>query len=143
TADGRGVADETVRRNQDTRFALDWLEQERARVRRDGTLQGLRVTERNREEARRERSEAIFVKRLGGKTGNGSCAPVKIVLAYNDFGLMRGDALAGIAPAAGSLDRRFHRLRARVHGQDHLHAACLREFRDKERELIIAEGARG
>src|SRR5690349_2042111 len=60
-ANRRGVADETVGRNQDASFALDWLEQKRARVRGDGSRQCLRVTERNRDEARCERSEAILV----------------------------------------------------------------------------------
>jgi len=59
-ADRRGLADKTRGRDQDARFALDRLEQERTRVRSDGTLQRLGVTERNRDEAWREGSKAVL-----------------------------------------------------------------------------------
>ena len=134
---------EALGRNQDARFALDRLEQERAGVRSNGALQRLGVAERNRDEARREWSEAVLIKRLGGEAGDGGGAPVKIVFADDDFGVVQGDALAGVAPPASGLDGRLHGFRAGVHRQHHLHAAELREFGAEERELIVAEGARG
>src|SRR5579871_1159894 len=142
-ADCRCIADKPVGRNQDARFTLNRLEKECTRVRSDGTLQCLGVTERNGDEARCEWPEAVLVKRLGGEAGNGGGAPVKVVLADDDFSLIQGNALAGVAPPAAGLDSRLHGFRTGVHRQDHLHAAHLREFGYKERKLIVAEGSRG
>ena len=51
-----------------------------------------------------------------------------------------GHALDLVAPLAGGLDRRFHRLRAGVHRQHHLHARQLRELGAERAELVVLEG---
>src|SRR4051794_12543418 len=142
-ANGGGVANESFGRNQDAGFALDRFKQKRAGVRRNGALKRFRVAERNGDETRCERSEAVLVKRFGGKSRNRGGASVKIVLANNNFGLIQRDALARVPPTSASFNRGLHGLGARVHREHHLHATSLRKLGDKVRELIVAESARG
>lgn len=68
---------------------------------------------------------------------------MEVVFADDDLGLAFGDALDLVAPLAGDLERRLDGLGAGVHGQNHLEAGELGKLLVEERELVVAEGARG
>jgi hypothetical protein len=59
---------------------------------------------------------------------------MKIVLADNDLGLVRRNALYGIAPFANRLDGGFDGFSAAVHGQ---HLAGMGQFTDFGNDYII------
>ncbi len=68
---------------------------------------------------------------------------MEVALNGDDFGLMARHALNPVGPFAGQFDGRLNRFGARVHRQGHFVAAELREFFVKERQLVVAESARG
>ena len=131
------------RRDSDSGFALDGLDQKGDRVRRDGVGQRLVVAERDDAEPFGERAEAVARVGIGGEAHDGDGAAVKIVGADDDLGLVLRHAAHFIAPLANRLDGGFDGLGAGVHGQDLVGAGEAREFFVEQPELVVAEGARG
>ena len=138
-----GLFQEACGRNDDSGFALDWLDQEGAGVGRDGVAQGLGIAEWNHFEARRERAETVAILLVGREADDGDGAPVEIIGADDDLCLALGDAFDLVAPLARRLHGSLDRLGARVHGQRHVVAGELVQFLVKQGELVVAEGARG
>ena len=103
----------------------------------------LRIAEGNDLESGRERPEAVAVLLVGREADDGHGAAVKIVGADDDFGFAVRNAFDLVAPLAGGLDGGLHRLGAGVHGQRHVEAGQLVEFLVEQRQLIVAESARG
>src|ERR1039458_6754605 len=60
-ADFCGLPQKSRWRNDDSRFALNRLDQKSARVRSDGIAKSFRIAERDDLESRRERPEAIAI----------------------------------------------------------------------------------
>ena len=142
-ADGGGVFEEAVGRHEDAGLALDGLDEEGGGVGRDGGAQGGGIAEGDDLEAGREGAEAVAVLRVGGEADDGDGAAVEVVGADDDLGLIFRHALDLVGPLAGELEGGLDGLGAGVHGQGHVEAGEVVDLLVEERELVVAEGARG
>ena len=68
---------------------------------------------------------------------------MEIVGADNDFGLAVGDTLDLVSPLARRFDSGLDSLGAGVHGQGHVEAGQFVQVFIEQRQLVVAEGARG
>jgi hypothetical protein len=66
---------------------------------------------------------------------------MEVLLDGEDQGLVLWNAFDLVSPLARDLDRRLDRLRARVHGQDHVEAEQLGGILGEAREDIVVEGS--
>ncbi len=135
--------EETRGRNDDAGLALNRLDQEGAGVGRDGCAQRVGVAEGDDLEAGSERAEAVAVLLVGREADDGDGAAVEVVGADDDLGLAVGNAFDLVAPLARGLDRGLDGLGAGVHGQRHVEAGEVVQFFVEQRQLVVAEGARG
>ena len=103
----------------------------------------MRIAEGNDFESRSEGTEAVAILFVGRKADDGDGAAMKIVGADDDLGFVLRNALDLVAPLARGLERGFDGLGAGVHGQRHVEAGQIVEFLVEQRELLVAEGARG
>jgi hypothetical protein len=142
-ADGGCLSEEAVGWDEDSGFALDGLDEEGGGVGGDGCAEGGGVTEGDDLEAGEEGAEAFAVLLVGGEADDGDGAAVEVVGADDDLGLIGGDAFDLIAPLTGDLKRGLDGLGAGVHEEGHLEAGEIVEVFVEERELVVAEGARG
>ena len=131
------------RRHQHARLALDRLQQHRHRVVVDRRLQGRQVPVRHDLEA--GGVGAVVGARLGvgGEADDGGGAAVEVAARHDDPGAAVRDALDLVAPFAGGLDRRLHRLGAGVHRQHRLHAAQVGQLGAERGEAVVVERPRG
>jgi len=83
-----GLLEEPGRRDDDAGLALDGLDEERGRVRRDGGLERGGVAVGDDDEPRRERAEAVAVLLVGGEADDRRGAPVEVVGAHDDLRLV-------------------------------------------------------
>ena len=130
----------TRRRHHDAGLALDRLDQDahHVGVHRRGQRGGVPVGhDAEPGGVRPERGAGVGV---GGEADDRRGPAVEIAVERHDDRLVSGHALDLVAPLAGGLDRRFHRLRAGVHRQHHLHARELRELGAEQAELVMVEG---
>src|SRR5690606_3637443 len=111
-------------------------------VRADRLGQGLRAAEVNELEARRERSEVLAILRLAREADDRRRAPMEVVTAYDDLGLVARHALHAIAPLARELDRRLDRLGAGVHRQRHVHLRRVAELLEELAHPVVVHGPR-
>ena len=116
TADLGCFLEKAFWRNHDAGFALDWFNQERAGVQRNGCAECLSVAEWDHLETGRERAEAIAILFVAREADDRDCAPVKIVGADDDFSFAIGDALDLVPPLPRRFDSCLDCLGARVHG---------------------------
>src|ERR1017187_9475205 len=105
TANFSSPLQESRRRNDDSRLALNRLDQKRARVRSNRIAKSVRVSEGNDLESRRERPEAVAILLVSREADDRRGAAVKIVGAHDDLGLAVGNALDLVAPLARGFDR--------------------------------------
>ena len=127
------------------RLALDRLEQDR-----DGVVVDARPrAPRRRRTARstkpgRERAEAVARGRVVGEADDGGGAAVEVAAARRRSSRgRRATPLTLVAPLAGHLERGLDGLGARVHGQDHVHAAERGELLGERAEQVVVERAAG
>src|SRR5216683_2799863 len=139
-ADGCGLCEEAVGRDEDAGLSLDGLDEEGAGVGCDGLAEGLGVAEGDDLEAGQEGAEAFAVLVVGGEADDGDGAAVEVVGADDDLGLVGGDSLDGVAPLAGDLEGGLDGLGAGVHGERHLEAGEAVQLLVEEGELVVAEG---
>ncbi len=143
SADGGCFGEEAVGWDEDAGFALDGLDEEGRGVGRDGGAEGGGIAEGDDFEAGEEGTEAFAILLVGREADDGDGAAVEVVGADDDLGLIGGDAFDLVAPLAGDLEGGLDGLGAGVHGERHLEAGEVVEFLVEERELVVAEGARG
>ena len=122
-------------------FALDRLHKETDRIGGDGRFQGGTVAKGDDLEIGRKGSKAIPRTFIRTETYDGDGAPVEVVLANNNFGLVFRHPFDLVTPFAHYLDGALHRLRSAVHGQDFMRTGKLAQLLIKKSQLIIAEGA--
>src|SRR5262249_14056543 len=133
----------TCRRNDHPRLALDGLDEEGDRIRRDrrferrGVAQGYDTAESGG-----EGTEGLARGRVGGKADGRQGSGVEIVCADDDFAPVLRNTLYLIAPFTRDLDCAFHRFGAGVHGQNLVRMGDGAELLAEQRELIVHEGAR-
>ena len=125
------------------RLALDGLEQDRDRVLVDRSGEGRGVAVGHAHEPGRERAEAGARGRIVGEADDRGRAAVEVAAEDDDPGPVVGHALRLVAPLAGHLERGLHGLGARVHRQDHVHAAQRRELRGEGAQQVVVERAAG
>jgi hypothetical protein len=142
-AEGRGLLEEALGRNDDAGLALNGLDDEGAGVRRDGRFESLGVAEGDDLEARGEGAEAVLVLVLGREAHDGRGAAVEVVGADDDLGLVLLDALDLVAPLTRALDGGLDGFGAGVHGQDLVVAGQLGDGLVEPGQLVVAEGAAG
>ena len=109
----------------------------------DRRLQRVGIAERHRHEPRHERPEVAARVRVGRERHDPQRPAVEVVGADDDLGAALGHALHLVAPLAHRLDRRLHRLGARVHRQHLVRPRQRRELLVEAPELVVAEGAAG
>ena len=80
---------------------------------------------------------------IGREADDAHGAAVEIVGADDDLGLAVRHALDLVAPFADRLDGGLHGLGAGVHRQDLVRAGECRDLLVEQRQLVVAEGARG
>src|SRR5271165_111292 len=112
----------TVRRQDDSSFPLDRLNQECTSVGGDGFAQSLRISKRNYAKSRSEGTKTTAVARFAREAHNGNRTAMKVAGTHHNLSTVVGNSLVSIAPSAGRLDRRFDCFRTRVHQQNHVHA---------------------
>src|SRR5262249_50520121 len=100
------------------------------------------VAERNWTEARRERSEALAIIRLGRKRDDARGATVEITIGDDDFRSVAGNALDAVGPAARRLDCSLNRFGAGVHRQRDVEARELAQLLEKRAEAVVVVSAR-
>ena len=101
------------------------------------------VAVRQDAEAAREGAEALAVLLVGRKADDGRRAAVEVLVEDQDLALAVGDALDGLSPLAGHLERRLDRFGAAVHRQEAPVAGELADLLAEGPELVVAESARG
>ncbi len=80
---------------------------------------------------------------VGGEGDDGGGAAVEVFGEDDDLGLVGGHFLDQVAPFAHGLDGGLHRLRAGVHGQDHLLAGQFGQFFGEQGPAVVEERPRG
>ena len=124
-------------------LALDRLHQERAhRLVGERSRHGVDVVVRHRHEARRRRAEAGVAGRVRRERHDRDRAPVEVAGAHHDLRLIRGDALAVVAPPTCQLEGRLDALGPRVHQQRLVEAEALGQLLLDGPELVVVEGPR-
>ena len=131
-----------VGRHDDAGLALDRLDQHGRGVGRDRALDRGEVAERHRLEARRERAEAVAIVGLGRERRHRGGAAVEVAVSDDDLGLVLGDALDAIAPAARRLDGGLDRLGAGVHRHHGIEPGEPADLGEERPEPVAVIGAR-
>lgn len=142
-ADGGCFGEEAVEWNEDAGFALDGFDEEGCGVGRDGCAESGGIAEGDDLEAGQEGTEAFAVLVVGGEADDGDGAAVEVIGADDNLCLIGWDAFDLVAPLAGNLEGGLDGLGAGVHEERHLEAGEVVELLVEERELVVAEGARG
>ena len=142
-ADFPHLAEIPRRRDDHAPLPLNRFHQESDGMGGDGLLQGPGVAVGDGHKAGGERAEAFAVLRFAGETDDGDGAAVKVPGADDHLGPVRRHPFDRIAPLAGRLQRRLHRLGPRVHQEHHLIAGQFAQLLLQKRQLVVAEGAGG
>ena len=138
--------DITLVRDIDAGFALDGFHHHGADLVTflfEHFPEGFGVIVRDPDETGRERTVVVVAVRVVRHRDDGDGAAVEVALADDDQGLVFGNALDDISPAAGQLQGRLDRFRARVHREEFVVAE---EFGGKfliRTEAVVVEGTRG
>src|SRR5262249_39128175 len=131
-------------RNYHPGLALDGLDQEGDRVRRDRRFERGSVAKgHNAAESGGEGTEAVARDYISAEADNRQGAAVKIVGTDDDLCPVFWDTLYLIAPFTRDLDCGFHRFGARVHGQNLVRMGGGAELLAELRKLVVHEGSRG
>jgi len=127
--------------HHDATLALDGLNQEGRRVRGDGVPQRLRITERNRFEARGKRPETVAILGIRREAHDGDRPAMEVAVANDDLGLAVGDPFDRVTPFSRRLDPGLDGLDPGVDRQRSVEPRQLGQAFQQQRQLIVVKCA--